>query len=78
MQCPRCSQQVEPRGIAFTWWGGVLGQKLVNHVECPLCTARFNGKTGSDNKGAITIYLVVVSAIMIALVAALFVTVWKP
>ena len=77
MKCPSCSQQIEPRAIGFTWWGGVLGQKLVNHVECPQCRARFNGKTGGDNKVAIAIYMVVVSAIMIALVAALFVTAWK-
>ena len=76
MQCPKCARDVEPRGIGFTWWGGVLGQKLLNHVECPLCTARFNGKTGGDNKRAITLYMIVISAVMIALIGALFVTTW--
>jgi len=50
----------------------MLGSKLINHVECPRCHARFNGKTGADNTGAIAIYMVVVSVIALALGWMLF------
>ena len=55
----------------------MLGPKLLNHVECPACCARFNRKTGGDNQRAIVIYMIAASALVLALVAALFVTVWK-
>ncbi|MEJ7602088.1 MAG: hypothetical protein WKG01_29595 [Kofleriaceae bacterium] len=77
MECPSCHQHGEPRGIGFTWWGGVLGPKLLNHVECTACGARFNRKTGRDNKRAIMMYMIVASLLVLALFGALLVTVWK-
>ena len=72
MTCPRCRQDVEPIQLKFTWWGGALGPRLLSHVECPQCRARFNGKTGADNTGAIAIYSVVVGALAFVLAFYLF------
>jgi hypothetical protein len=60
-----------PRPIGFTWWGGFLGPKLLHHVECTRCGARFNGSTGRSNTTAIAIYSIVVGVITIGIVLAL-------
>jgi hypothetical protein len=64
MQCPKCRQEVMPMPVGFTWWGGLIGSKIINHVECPMCHSRFNGRTGADNTGAIAIYMVVTGLIV--------------
>jgi hypothetical protein len=43
----------------FTWWGGILGPKLLNHHVCGACGFGFNGSTGKSNSTAIGIYLAV-------------------
>ena len=49
--------------MGFTWWGGLVGARIINHVECPACHKRFNGKTGQDNTTNIAIYVAVVAAV---------------
>jgi hypothetical protein len=71
MECPSCHQDDEPRPVGFTWWGGLIGAKLLHHVECPRCGARFNGSTGQSNSTAIAIYMIVVGAIALAILVAL-------
>jgi hypothetical protein len=61
MQCPKCQQDVSPSPVGFTWWGGLIGSKIINHVECPACHNRFNGRTGKSNDAAIAIYMIVVA-----------------
>ena len=56
--------------MGFTWWGGLIGAKMLHHVQCPRCGARFNGKTGQSNSVAIAIYMIVVGAIAFALMYA--------
>jgi hypothetical protein len=68
--CPGCGQDVIPKPVAFTAWGGVIGPKLLSHVECPRCQARFNGKTGLSNDQAIRIY--VFCAVVLAIAFCLF------
>ena len=70
MDCPKCRQDVVPSPVGFTWWGGLIGAKLLNHVACPACGARFNGRTGQDNTTGIVIYMIVVGVIAGALVFA--------
>jgi hypothetical protein len=72
MVCPKCQHDVTPSPVGFTWWGGLIGSKIINHVECPGCHSRFNGKTGKDNTSAIAIYMVVVGLIAGVLAFALF------
>jgi len=71
MQCPKCQQDVVPSPVGFTWWGGLIGSKIINHVQCPMCSARFNGKTGGDNTGAIAIYMVVVGILAFGIMFAI-------
>jgi len=56
--CPACgSSDVTP--IRYTWWGGVLGPKLLHHTKCNACKHRYNSKTRGSNTTAIVIYSVV-------------------
>ncbi|HEY0048818.1 MAG TPA: hypothetical protein VGB68_06020 [Pyrinomonadaceae bacterium] len=61
--CPKCSQSVAQK-VSFTWWGGVLGPKLLTHVKCGACGTAYNGKSGKDNTTNIIIYSV--AALVIA------------
>jgi hypothetical protein len=71
MPCPRCQQAVEPTPVGYTWWGGAVGPRLIHHVECPGCRARYNRKTGRSNDTAIAIYLAVSLSIAIAIIYAI-------
>src|SRR5688572_1916684 len=66
--CPKCNSP-NVHQPSFTWWGGLLGPKLLNHTVCNSCSFGFNAKTGQSNQGAITIYLVVAAVISLALCA---------
>lgn len=69
--CPQCGATVAER-LRFTWWGGVLGPRLLTHVKCGSCGKLFNGKTGKDNTTNIVIYFVIVGLICLALVVVIF------
>jgi hypothetical protein len=60
--CPQC-QSTDVAQVSFTWWGGVLGPKLLNHVQCCKCGTTFNGKTGASNTTGIVIYSIIVFAL---------------
>jgi hypothetical protein len=64
--CPKCRAAASER-VKFTWWGGVLGPKILNHVKCRSCGHKFNGKTGADNTAKIAIYMAVVGVICFGL-----------
>jgi hypothetical protein len=68
-RCPSCDQAAPARPVSFTWWGGVVGPRLLSHVQCSACGARYNGQTGRPNTDAILIYSVVVAVIAVALIA---------
>ncbi len=56
--CPRCGgTQATP--VTFTWWGGLIGPKLLNHVRCTSCRYAYNGKTGRSNTTGIIVYTAV-------------------
>ncbi len=54
--------------MGFTWWGGILGPKILSHVKCGSCGTQYNGKTGKDNTTAIIIYSVVVFLVVMVFV----------
>jgi hypothetical protein len=68
--CPKCGTSAAER-VKFTWWGGVLGPKLLNHVKCSSCGTRYNGKSGKSNGTGIAIYFAVVGIISFVLLFAL-------
>ena len=69
--CPKCGGSAEK--VKFTWWGGLLGPKLLSHVKCTGCAYKYNGKSGKDNTTGIVIYSVIVGIFCLGLVAAMFV-----
>lgn len=66
--CPTCNK-TNAEQLSFTWWGGILGPKILTHVKCHECGATFNGKTGKDNTTNIIIYSIVVGLIIFFLIA---------
>ena len=64
--CPNCGNS-SAGPVSFTWWGGVLGPRLLHHVRCQNCQECYNGKTGRSNNTAITIYVVVSALIGIGI-----------
>ena len=68
--CPKCGGASER--LKFTWWGGVLGPKILNHVKCTSCGNKYNGKSGKDNTTGIVIYSVIVGLVCLALVFVMF------
>ena len=68
--CPKCSE-TNAEQMSFTWWGGLIGPKLLNHVKCLNCETTYNGKTGKDNTTNIVIYSVVVGLIVFVIIAVI-------
>jgi hypothetical protein len=60
--CPRCGGH-DVRTPAFTWWGGAIGPRMLNHRVCGGCKLGFNAKTRKSNTRAIVIYQVVSVAV---------------
>jgi hypothetical protein len=69
--CPKCrGSNAAP--VKFTWWGGVLGPKLLKHVKCSACGHAYNGKTGKDNTTGILIYFAVIGALAFIVMFMIF------
>lgn len=64
--CPKCSSKNLSK-VKYTWWGGVLGPKLLHHTKCGSCGYTFNSKTGKSNTAGIIIYSLVLFVIAFAL-----------
>lgn len=66
MACPYCQQTYPPTPVGFTWWGGLIGPRLLHHARCPSCGKNYNSRTGRPNTTAIAVYIsVVFSAVLI-------------
>lgn len=69
--CPYCKSDLPPKPAGFTWWGGVLGPKVLSHAICPACKKGYNSKTMQPNTTGIAIYSVVVIALVLVVAALL-------
>jgi hypothetical protein len=67
--CPKCGSGIVTP-VKYTWWGGVLGPKMLHHTKCEVCRYRYNSKTRKSNTTGIIIYSV--SLFVIALVVVYF------
>lgn len=67
--CPQCGSRSASK-VSYTWWGGLIGPRLLNHVRCATCGATYNSKTGKSNTTSILIYFAVVLGIALACSAA--------
>ena len=68
--CPKCGQ-TNARQLSFTWWGGAVGPKVLTHVKCESCGAKYNGKTGRSNAAGIAVYMLVVGVLSFVVFFAL-------
>lgn len=68
--CPKCGGTAEK--LKFTWWGGVLGPKILTHVKCRRCNHKYNGKNGGDNMTGIIIYSAIVAILVFGLMVVMF------
>lgn len=68
--CPKCGS-TDIKKVGYTWWGGALGPKMLNHVKCNNCGTTFNGRTGGLNTMKILLYNVVVIIVVILIYVAL-------
>ena len=68
--CPQC-RRPDPQKVSFTWWGGMIGPRMLSHVKCQSCGTAYNGKTGQSNTTGIVIYTVVLFIIGIAIAVAI-------
>lgn len=65
--CPQCnSLHVKP--VGYTWWGGVIGPRLLKHTKCADCNFTYNRNTRKSNTTPIIIYSIVLAAIGLAVV----------
>lgn len=69
--CPRC-RTPDPLKVNFTWWGGMLGPRMLSHVKCRGCGLAFNGKTGESNDSKIAIYFVVTFVVSLGIFLLIF------
>ena len=69
--CPRC-QRPDPEKVKFTWWGGLLGPKMLSHVKCRTCGLAYNGKSGQSNTTGIVIYSIVVFVVFLGIGILIF------
>lgn len=69
--CPKCRQSAAEK-VSFTWWGGLIGPRILSHVKCRACGTGYNGKTGKDNTTGIIIYAIVVAGICFFLLFLVF------
>lgn len=46
--CPKCGAGGAKR-VTWTPWGSFYGPAMFNHVRCPQCDYKYNGKTGGSN-----------------------------
>jgi hypothetical protein len=54
--CPECNS-TDLKKPRWTWWGGVIGPRLMNHTVCRNCGFGFNAKTRKSNKTTISLYI---------------------
>ena len=69
--CPQCGER-EATAVSFTWWGGLVGPRMLNHVRCVSCGSEFNSKTGQSNQKAIWIYMGVIFVIALLFFGMIF------
>lgn len=64
MACPYCASEAPPTPAGFTWWGGLIGARVLHHAICPGCRRGYNRRTGRPNTVGIAAYMVAVAVVI--------------
>ena len=72
--CPKCGSDGGKR-VGYTWWGGAIGPRILNHTKCNTCGTTYNGKTGRSNTQGIVLYTVVVLILAVLCMVLIYTTV---
>jgi DNA-directed RNA polymerase subunit M/transcription elongation factor TFIIS len=68
--CPRCGASGATR-VTWTPWGSFYGPAMFNHVRCPDCGYKYNGRTGRSNLIPAIIFVLVPAILITAILGAL-------
>jgi predicted Zn-ribbon and HTH transcriptional regulator len=60
--CPKCASD-SIAAVKWTWWGGLIGPKILHHHKCASCNFTFNNKTKKSNTTPIIVYFIVISIV---------------
>ena len=72
MPCPRC-RQVGASIRKWSWWGGLIGPKIMKQATCRFCQQDFNYQTGKPITGqTIGLYMLAGVAIPIGFLILFF------
>lgn len=69
--CPSCGS-TQTKEVKYTWWGGLVGPKMMNLQKCENCRIQFNRKTNKNALNAIIAYNMVALLIGFVILFALF------
>lgn len=65
--CPACNSE-NVKDISWTWWGGLIGPRILKHTKCADCKFTYNRNTKKSNNTPIAIYLAVTTIIAFGIV----------
>jgi transposase-like protein len=65
--CPKCNS-LNVKSVSYTWWGGIIGPRILKHTKCNDCKFTYNRKTRQSNTTPIVIYSVVTAIIAFAII----------
>jgi transposase-like protein len=65
--CPKCASKIVTK-VKYTWWGGVLGPRMLHHTKCQTCGYTYNSKTRKPNTQGIVMYSVGMFVIVFAVI----------
>jgi hypothetical protein len=60
--CPKCGSS-DVKKVGYTWWGGMIGPRLMNHTKCNHCGTTYNGKSGKSNAMGIILFNVAIASL---------------
>lgn len=69
--CPHCGIPDRVRPVAFTWWGGPIGPRLLSHVQCRRCGLAYNGRTGLPNTNGILACAVITAMLLVIIMVVI-------
>jgi rubredoxin len=69
--CPSCGGR-DAEKVTFSWWGGMLGPRMIKQVRCRQCRSTFRGDSGKPDTGFIVGYVIVTGVIALGVIVLFF------